>query len=92
MVRPNQLPNDLQRALDGGVQSRLPVTFLPLVNEQLHKWEYLFQNERQSLQRLILFVDELTPTESTSLFREVVQLEEKMGVRQCSFLHASKPF
>jgi len=75
----------LQEALDQGVLARLPLTFLPFVNQQLRQWDYLFPNERQSVERLLLFVAALSPEQSEALFRDVVQLETKMGVRNWQF-------
>lgn len=76
----SNLPPDLGRALDRGVLQRMPLTFLPFVNQQLRQWQFLFPNERQSVQRLVLYVASLTPAQSTALFHEVTQIEEKMGV------------
>ncbi|MDE3188689.1 MAG: hypothetical protein KGM96_14345 [Acidobacteriota bacterium] len=81
----DNLPDHLQSALSQGLLKRLPLTFLPFVNQQLHQWEYLFPNERQSVERLLLFVASLTPQQSSLLFRDVVQLEEKMGVSRWQF-------
>lgn len=90
MAATEQLPEGIQKALDKGVEKRLPLTFLPFVNEQLHKWEFLFPNERQSTERLLVFVDSLSPAASTVLFRDVVGLEEKMGVRRWQFSTAEQ--
>lgn len=79
------LPVALQDALSKGLLKRIPLTFLPFVNQQLHQWSYLFPNERQSVERLLLFVAGLTPDQSTNLFRNVVELEDKMGVRHWHF-------
>lgn len=78
-------PENLQAALDNGVVKRLPLTFLPFVNQQLGQWDYLFPNERQSVERLLLFVNGLSPAQSAEFFRDVVQLEEKMGVHRWQF-------
>ncbi len=78
-------PEKLQEALSEGLLKRLPLTFLPFVNQQLEEWEYLFPNERQSTERLLLYVAGLSPGQSTRLFRNVVDLEEKMGVRDWQF-------
>ncbi|MGD0223215.1 MAG: hypothetical protein ABSF71_12825 [Terriglobia bacterium] len=80
-----KLPEDLQDALRKGLLKRLPLTFLPFVNQQLHEWEYLFPSERQSTERLLLYVASLDPEQSSGLFWDVVQLEEKMGVRHWQF-------
>jgi hypothetical protein len=52
----DKLPEDLQDALSKGLLKRLPFTFLPFVNQQLNQWSYLFPNERQSVERLLLYV------------------------------------
>jgi hypothetical protein len=80
----------LQEVLNQGVLKRLPLTFLPFVNQQLHQWEYLFPNERRSIERLLLYVASLTETQSTALFRGVVELDEKMGVRHWEFSTAEQ--
>ena len=85
MVGAEQLPNDLQNALDKGVLKRLPLTFLPFVNQQLKQWNNLFPNERRAVENLLLYVASLSPEESSGLFREVIELEEKMGVRRWQF-------
>jgi hypothetical protein len=79
------LPEDLQDALRKGLLKRLPLTFLPFVNQQLREWEYLFPSERQSTERLLLYVESLNPEQSSTLFRDVVDLEDKMGVRHWQF-------
>ena len=80
-----KLPEQLQKALDEGLLKQLPRTFLPVTRQQLHDWDYLFPYERQSVVHLLLFLASLSPAESTALFREVVQVEEKMGVRDWQF-------
>ncbi len=79
------LPDNVQDAVRRGVLKRLPLTFLPFVNQQLQQWAYLFPNERQSVERLLLMVADLTPAQSAALFQDVVALEEKMGVRHWDF-------
>ena len=71
--------------MNQGVLKRLPLTFLPFVNQQLHQWSYLFPNERQSVERLLLYVAHLDTEETSVLFRDVVELEKRMGVRQWQF-------
>jgi hypothetical protein len=80
-----KLPEDLQDALRKGLLKRLPLTFLPFVNQQLHEWDYLFPSERQSVERLLLYVAGLDPKQCSDLFGNVVQIEEKMGVRHWQF-------
>lgn len=85
MTETGKKPENLQGALDNGVVKRLPLTFLPFVNQQLRDWDNLFPNERQSVERLLVYVASLTPEQSEALFRNVVELEEKMGVRHWQF-------
>ncbi|MGO9436130.1 MAG: hypothetical protein ACLPH3_14120 [Terracidiphilus sp.] len=85
MKTSEQYRKDLQSALDEGALQRLPITFLPFVNQQLAQWEYLFPNERQSVKKLLHYVADLSPDESSALFKDVIQLEEKMGVRHWRF-------
>jgi hypothetical protein len=84
-VEAQVLPQNLQEALSKGLLKRLPLTFLPFVNQQLNQWSYLFPNERQSVERLLLFVASLSSEQSTGIFRQVVELEEKMGVARWEF-------
>lgn len=79
------LPVNLQEALNQGLLKRIPLTFLPFVNQQLSQWNYLFPNERQSVERLLVYVASLSADQSANLFRNVVDLEEKMGVRHWQF-------
>jgi hypothetical protein len=71
--------------LNHGVLKRLPLTFLPFVNEQLQKWQFLFPNERWSVQGLLIYADSLTAEQSAALFKNVVQLEEKMDIGHWKF-------
>ena len=80
-----KLPQQVQEALRKGLLKRLPLTFLPFVNQHLREWDYLFPYERQSVLRFLVYVGGLSEGEFSSLFRDVVQLEEKMGVRQWPF-------
>lgn len=85
MQTEGKLTEKLREALNKGLLKRLPLTFLPFVNQQLNQWDYLFPNERQSVERLLLFVSQMTPEQSAGLFRAVTGLEEKMGVRKWDF-------
>jgi len=85
MALPGKLPQRLRTAVDNGVLKRLPTTFLPFANQQLRDWDYLFPNERRSTEQLLVYVNSLSPARSTELFREVAELEEKMGVKTWQF-------
>ena len=78
-------PEEVERALEAGVLKRLPLTFLPFVNQQLRQWEFLFPNERRSVERLLIYVAAVSDEQSAALFAEVRALEEKMGVRHWEF-------
>jgi hypothetical protein len=80
-----ELPEEVQRALRNGLLKRLPLTFLPFVNQQLHEWDYLFPYERQSVLRFLVYVAGLNEQQCSNLFRGVMQLEERMGVRHWQF-------
>jgi hypothetical protein len=80
-----KLPEQLQDALRKGLLKRLPITFLPFTRQQLRDWDYLFPYERQSILRLLLYLASLNDEQHAGLFREVYELEEKMGVRGWQF-------
>src|SRR5208283_3540772 len=80
-----KLPDRLQDALNKGLLNRLPITFLPFTRQQLREWGYLFPYERQSVLHLLLYLASLNEAQTSALFREVVQLEERMGVRSWQF-------
>ena len=79
------MPEKLQEALNKGLLKRLPITFQPVTRQQLREWDVLFPYERQSILRLLLYLASLNEQQLAELFREVVQLEEKMGVRGWQF-------
>jgi len=54
MYDQSKLPPNLREAMERGVLQRMPLTFLPFVNQQLGQWEFLFPNERQSVERRVL--------------------------------------
>jgi hypothetical protein len=81
----DELPQELQQALNHGLLKRLPITFIPFTRQQLRDWPFLFPYERQSVLRLLLYLASLNEDQFTATFHEVVQLEEKMGVRSWQF-------
>jgi hypothetical protein len=76
---------EIERALRQDVLKRLPLTFLPFVNQQLHQWDVLFGNERRAVETLLLYVAGLSPEKARELFAPVIELENRMGVRQWKF-------
>lgn len=83
-------PEEVERALEAGVLKRLPLTFLPFVNQQLYHWDYLFPNERRSVQHLLIYVAAMSEEQSAALFADVRALEDKMGVRHWQFSTAEQ--
>jgi hypothetical protein len=83
-------PEEVERAIESGVLKRLPLTFLPFVNQQLHQWDYLFPNERRSVQHLLIYVAAISEQQSAALFGDVRELEDKMGVRHWQFSTAEQ--
>ncbi len=81
----NKYPEQLEKALDEGALERLPRTFLPFTRQQLRDWNYLFPYERKSVVQLLVFVASLSRAETVALFREALQLEERMGVSTWQF-------
>jgi hypothetical protein len=85
MAVSDTLPVSLKTAVENGVLNQLPLTFLPFANQQLRDWQFLFPNERRATEQLLLYVNSLSPDESSALFAEVTALEEKMNVRSWKF-------
>ena len=85
MQADTRLPERIDEALRKDVLKRLPLTFLPFVNQQIKEWNYLFPNERRATETLVLHIDGLTAEQSQTLFHDVVEIEGKMGVRNWSF-------
>ena len=42
MLFEEKLPQTVQDALRKGLLKRLPLTFLPFINQHLREWDYLF--------------------------------------------------
>ncbi|MBZ5514018.1 MAG: hypothetical protein LAN62_04080 [Acidobacteriia bacterium] len=80
-----KLPEEVREALSKGLLKRVPPTFLPFINQHLREWDYLFPYERQSVLRFLVYLAGLSEEECARLFRDVVQLEERMGVRHWPF-------
>ena len=85
MAVSDTLPVSLKTVVENGVLNRLPLTFLPFANQQLRDWQFLFPNERRATEQLLLYVNSLSPDESSALFAEVTALEEKMNVGSWKF-------
>jgi hypothetical protein len=75
------LPLQVRDALRKGLLKRVPLTFLPFINQHLREWDYLFPNERQSVLRFVVYVADLSEEQCSNLFRDLARLEERMGIR-----------
>src|SRR3954447_9138094 len=84
-IAAQKYPPELESALQSAVLQRVPLTFLPFVNQQLHQWEFLFPNERRSVERLLIYVAGISEEQSAALFAEATRLEDRMGVRYWQF-------
>ncbi len=85
MASAENLPPEVQDALREGLLKRLPLTFRPFINQQLHEWDTLFPHERQWVLQFLVYVAGLSESQRSNLFRNIVQLEERMGVRHWQF-------
>jgi hypothetical protein len=85
MSRDPNLPAEVREVLRKGLLNRLPLTFLPFINQHLRDWEYLFPFEQGSVTGLLLHLGGLNEEQLTDLFRPLQGLEARMGVRHWQF-------
>jgi len=85
MSSEERLPAQLQQVLKKGFLKRLPLTFLPFVNQQIRDWDYLFPFERQSVLRLLMYLGELDDLQFAGLFRSLREIEARMEVSRWPF-------
>jgi len=64
--------------LDKELLKRLPRTFVPALNEHLHRWDLLFPAEQRALQDQLAYLAKLPAPEFEELFRSIKALEAKM--------------
>lgn len=64
--------------IDKELLRRLPRTFVPALNEQLHRWDLLFPAEQRSLTAQLAYLARLPQAEFEELFRDIKALEAKM--------------
>lgn len=60
--------------------SRLPRTFGPALNDQLHQWEMLFPAEQRQLKAQMDWLAALPSAEFKTLFAPIVQVEDRMDL------------
>ncbi|MBZ5561024.1 MAG: hypothetical protein LAP13_01235 [Acidobacteriia bacterium] len=80
-----QLPEEIRKAVKNGLLSRLPLSFLPFTNQQIHEWDYLFDYERRYLLRTLAYLDGLDPTSFSTLFHGLREIENRMGLPHSPF-------
>ena len=64
--------------IDKELLKRLPRTFVPALNEHLHRWDLLFPAEQRTLQDQLAYLARLPAPEFQELFRGIKELEAKM--------------
>jgi len=65
-------------SIDQELLQRLPRTFVPALNEQLHRWDLLFPAEQRTIKAQLGHLARLPAREFEDLFREIKGLEAKM--------------
>ncbi len=79
-----KVPPQVRQVLEKGLLKGLPVTFLPFVNQHPSHWQVLFAFERRYVSRILLYLGSLQDKECAELFRDIYDLEARIGVRQWS--------
>ena len=75
----------LTAALKHNLIERLPATFRPYFNQEIRRWSIKFPYERSYLERVVAYVDGLSPRDFANLFGEVRNVEAKMNLDPRSF-------
>src|SRR5579862_8791568 len=73
------------RALHHNLLKRVPLTFRPYFNQEIQSWTVKFPYERLYLERVVGFLDTLSPEHFELLFRTIRILESRMNVNPRSF-------
>jgi hypothetical protein len=60
--------------------ARLPRTFAPALNEQLHSWDLLFPAERRAITSQMAWLGRLPDAEFRTLFEPITELERHMDL------------
>ena len=85
MSAQTNVPTGLQAAVQGDVLARLPITFLPFVNQQIREWELAFPHEQRYLVRMLRYLGSLSREQFATLFRGVRDIEMRMDVSRWKF-------
>lgn len=75
---PDKLSPVISAAQEHNLVSRLPRTFQPYINQEIQRWPFKFPYERIYLERVIGYLDGLSPEQFAGLFHGVLQVEAKM--------------
>lgn len=78
-------PPEIRDVLRQGLLKRLPLTFVPFTNQQIHQWDYLFEYERRYLLRTLTYLSSLDPQRFDALFRGVREVEARMNLESGPF-------
>ncbi|MGO8791540.1 MAG: hypothetical protein ACLQVL_29695 [Terriglobia bacterium] len=75
----------ISAAQEHNLVPRLPRTFQPYINQEIQRWPFKFPYERTYLERVIGYLDGLSPDQFAALFQGVLQVEAKMELNSHSF-------
>jgi hypothetical protein len=79
-----KVPAQVRQVLEKGLLKRLPATFLPFINQHLRNWQVLFPFEQGYVSRILLYLGSLQDKQCAELFRDIYDLEPRMGVSHWS--------
>jgi hypothetical protein len=74
-------PSDARPAIGKDLLERLPRTFLPVLNDQLHRWTLLFPAEQRPIRSTLNYLAGLEPTAFDQLLAPIKDLEARMDLR-----------
>src|ERR1035438_9245722 len=75
----------IRTALQHGLIPRLPRTFEPYFNQEIERWNLKFPYEQSYLERVVGYLDSLSPDAFESLFSQLRSLEARMNLDVHSF-------
>jgi len=85
MSHEDKRPVQIREVLKKGLLKRLPLTFQPFLNEQLHTWDFLFPFEQQYLSRILTTLGGLDDEHFARLFHGLQEMEARMEVSRWAF-------
>ena len=78
------MPSEMPFPVSDGLLTRLPATFVPVLNEQLANWDQLFPAEQRPIRTSMEYLDSLPEEEFRSLLGPIFDLEAKMDLASWS--------